>query len=142
MGFGENTDLQLNEQKAIIIIVMAAFAVGGECFSRAKIKGASQICSRSPIFLANSSEETNAYIKFALNILSNLGERAIEIAAEALPPKLRETAFALATEMILTEGVLDDEKSAFLLRLLKTLQISEDLAGKILLVSIIRSRGV
>ena len=142
MGFDENTDLQLNEQKAIIIIVIAAYAVGGECFSRAKMKGVSIICSRSPIFVANSSEETNAYIKFALNILSTLGERAIELAAEALPPKLRETAFALATEMILTEGFIDDDKERFLFNLLVTLQIKEDVAREILRVSVIRARGV
>ena len=54
---------------------------------------------------------------------------------------LRETAFANAVELVLTDGVFDPKEKEFLEKLKVAVEISDELAEKIIDVVIIKNRG-
>ena len=100
------------------------------------------MCARSPVFASNTKGEDDAVIDFALNVTDQLGMGAIEKAAEALKPELRETAFAFAVEMVLADGMVGQEEEAFIAKLAQLLGIHEELGRAVIQVTMIRARGV
>lgn len=129
-----------NPQKAIMTIVIAAINADGNV-SDEEINRLRSMCARSPIFAANSKEEDNAVIDFALNVNDQLGAGAIQKAAEALEPELRETAFAFATEMVLADGMVGEKEEAFISQLAGFLGIGEELGRAVIQVTMIRARS-
>jgi uncharacterized tellurite resistance protein B-like protein len=140
-GIKNSISPQFNEQKAVMTVVVAAINADGNV-SEEEVGRLRSMCARSPIFASNSRAEDDALIDFAVNISTQLGRDALTRAATSLTPKLRETAFAFAAEMILADGILGVEEEAFLGELMKTLSLSEQTAEAIVLTTLIRSRGV
>ena len=65
----------------------------------------------------------------------------MDAAKKSLPPELRETAFAMATDLVLADGDVDAKEKAFLEEFQKTLGIDDSLAVKIAEVIVIKNRG-
>ncbi|HOU21023.1 MAG: tellurite resistance TerB family protein [Kiritimatiellae bacterium] len=130
-----------NPQKAIMTVVVAAIRVDGNV-SDEEIARLRSMCARSPVFASNTKGEDDAVIDFALNVTDQLGMGAIEKAAEALKPELRETAFAFAVEMVLADGMVGQEEEAFIAKLAQLLGIHEELGRAVIQVTMIRARGV
>jgi tellurite resistance protein len=65
----------------------------------------------------------------------------INAAKDTLDKGLRETAFANAVELVLTDGVFDPKEKEFLEKLKEAVHISDELAEKIIDVVIIKNRG-
>lgn len=77
-----------------------------------------------------------------LGILKREGPEALmNRAADALPPDLKDTAFANACDLVLADGSVEDEEKAFLDNLQKKLGISGDLALTIVEVMIVKNKG-
>lgn len=134
------TQPAFNIQRAIMTIVVEAISIDGNV-SEEEMGRLRSMCARSPIFASNSTEEDDALIDFAINVLDQLGDNAIVHAAGALKAPLRETAFAFATEMVLADGMVGEKEEAFISKLAKTLAINEDLARGVIQVTLIRARA-
>ncbi|MBM3941166.1 MAG: Tellurite resistance protein TerB [SAR202 cluster bacterium] len=81
-----------------------------------------------------------------LNGVSRLVHRhgataAVEAARRALAPDLREAAYAVAADLLLANGTLQDTERRFLGDLRHALGVSAELAGKIAEVLTIKNRG-
>ena len=61
--------------------------------------------------------------------------------AKALPDELRDTAFANACDIILADGVVEDEEREYLDKVQKALEIDGDTALTIVEVMIIKNKG-
>lgn len=81
-------------------------------------------------------------IERVYSIVQRHGARPIiEAAKNALSPELRETAFAIAADIALSDGYLDESEKNYLIQLYEGLNISERLAKKIIEVILIKNRG-
>lgn len=70
-----------------------------------------------------------------------MGEDAfLEACAQAVPPRLRETAYLLAVEIVHADGDLRAEELTFLKRLRNSLQVDDAVAARILDVTRVRMR--
>lgn len=68
-------------------------------------------------------------------------EAIIKSAKNVLNLSLRETAFAIAVDIALSDGFLDEDEEVCLNKLYEGLGIQEDLASKIIEVMLIKNRG-
>jgi len=120
-------------------IAISAVAADGNV-SPQEIRRIRAMCSLSPIFADNSSEQDDQVIRFASNAVIQMGSDAIRLAVQALTPELRETAFAFACDMILADGIVGDEETNFLSSLAEDLGISDDIGNTIVQTTLIRNR--
>lgn len=145
MGFFDSLKSQVaptfDVQKAIMTVVVSAVKSDGDV-SDEEIGRIRSMCLRSPIFAANSKEEDDAVIRFADNVTKQLGFGAVERAAAALNPQLRETAFAFACDIVLADGIVGEEEDTFLSHLATTLGISNAVGELLVNATIIRNRGI
>lgn len=65
----------------------------------------------------------------------------LQAAKESLPCELREAAFAVATDLVLSDGIMTQDEQGFLNDLCRILEISQTTALKIVEVMMIKSRG-
>jgi hypothetical protein len=68
-------------------------------------------------------------------------EKLIQKASQSLPEDLRDTVFANACDLVLADGVVEDEEKEFLDNLQKILEIDGDTALTIVEVMIIKNKG-
>lgn len=65
----------------------------------------------------------------------------LNLSARCLPEHLHETAFAVATDLILSDGEVSEADEYILQKMCNYLSISQDRANKIVEVMIIKNRG-
>ncbi|BCW93132.1 MAG: hypothetical protein KatS3mg007_1026 [Thermoanaerobaculum sp.] len=140
-GFKQRAMGSLNEQQAIMTIVVAAVKAD-ESVSPEEIQRIKAMCVLSPIFASNSADQDIANIRFADTMIEQFGEEAIVRAAEALTPELRETAFAFACDMVLADGVLGPSEERFMTGLAQKLGLRDDSAQAIVYATIVRNRAL
>jgi tellurite resistance protein len=68
-------------------------------------------------------------------------EKLLAKAAAAVPPELAETVFANACNIVLADGVVEDDEKEFLNEITRKLDIAADRAKKIVKVMVIKNRG-
>jgi uncharacterized tellurite resistance protein B-like protein len=86
-------------------------------------------------------EDVDRYIERWADFLQETGSaEAVAQAAAALPPRLRETAYAVAVEIVYSDHKQKQPEHSFLQALRAQLGINGQLAGKIQAVSAIRMR--
>ncbi|MDX2232067.1 MAG: tellurite resistance TerB family protein [Leptolyngbyaceae cyanobacterium bins.349] len=74
-------------------------------------------------------------------LLKREGSSALFAAAKSsLPYELAPSAFAVATDLILADGVVTDEEQSFLNQLYEALDIPDDVAVKIVEVMMIKNQ--
>jgi tellurite resistance protein len=77
-----------------------------------------------------------------LGVLKRGGaEKLVEKCAPVVPEELAETAFAHACNIVLADGVVEDEEKEFLNTVMRHLDISKDRATKIVRVMVIKNKG-
>lgn len=87
-------------------------------------------------------EELRAAMTKAERYARQHGEEALLLAAAGgLEPRLRETAFCLAADLVLADGEIADEERAFIGRLRKALGVQETLASQVVEVLLIRNQA-
>lgn len=134
------TELQFDEQRAIMTIVIGAIMADGEAEDE-EMSRMRMMCSLSPIFARNSVAQDNAVIDFVLRALRQLDwDDLIPRAAAALSPELRETAFAFACDMLMADGVVGRAEESYLEDLARRLSIQDSTANAVVEVTVIRNR--
>ncbi|MBW4628317.1 MAG: tellurite resistance TerB family protein [Brasilonema octagenarum HA4186-MV1] len=141
--FGGESQVQeaLSQPEAIAAIALAATASDGN-LSDEQARGILSVLSGMKLFRYYSNDEINRMFEKLLNILKWEGINALfHSAKESLPYDLRETAFAIATDLVLADGVSPQEELEFLNDLSQDLGISGYIAIQIVQVMLVKNRG-
>lgn len=94
------------------------------------------------LFSSYAAEHFQELFKKVLELSSKYSPAEVFAAAKnALTPGLRETAFAIAADLVLVDGVFTAEEKEFLVELSAALEISDETGKKILEVMTIKNCG-
>lgn len=98
--------------------------------------------SRMKLYQSYSDNDMRRLFDKLLAQLQRDGVESLFASAKsALSPELRETAFAIAADLVLVDGVVTEEERSFLDDLYSTLEISEAVANQVIEVMAIKNRG-
>ncbi|MBU7586187.1 MAG: tellurite resistance TerB family protein [Nostoc sp. TH1S01] len=123
---------------AIALVAVTSDAV----LSEQQVRSISSVLSRLKLFSSYSEEIIEKLLEKNLNILRCDGFNALFNAAkESLSPELREVAFAVAADLVMTESVVTEEEKNFLNDLYQALDIPRDSAIKILQVLMVKNQS-
>ncbi|PLZ12136.1 tellurite resistance TerB family protein [Fischerella thermalis] len=141
--FGTQSQVEdaFSPAEAFAAITLAATASDGY-LSEEEARAISSTLSRMRLFRSYSND---VMIRMFDKLLAILRREGIDVlfnaAKESLPGDLREAAFAVATDLVLADGVVSQEERDFLNDLYQALGISSDIATQIVQVMLIKNRG-
>ena len=97
---------------------------------------------RMQLFQSYPDDHVSRMISKLMKIIQTQSANTLlNIAVQSLPEYLHETVFAVATDLILSDGEVSQEEEAVLSKLCNCLSISQDKVNKIIEVMIIKNRG-
>lgn len=131
----------LTAQDAFAAIALISIASDGELAPEENIAMA-QALSRMKLYEGWSKEQYAALFKRITTVLRRIGMTGLlGEAAKSITPELKETAFAVASDLTLADGAVEETERTFLKHLQETLGIAEDRAAKIIEVMVIKNKG-
>ena len=140
---GVQTQVQdtLSPAEAFAAITLSAIASDGYLADE-EISGLINSLNRMHLFKSYSGDVMRRMFDKLFGILKREGVSALFSAAKgALPYELQSSAFAVATDLVLADGVVTEQERNFLSELHHALEIPDDLAMKIVEVMMIKNRG-
>ena len=138
---GGSSDKELSKQEAFVGILLAAAAADGHIADE-EAQGLCTVTMRMKMFQNISGDKFSKILNQLIKILKREGvHKLVERCASALPRELHETAFANACDIILADGVVEDEEKALVEKLQNELDIPGDLALDIVQIMVIKNRG-
>ena len=141
LGTESQTQAALNPAEAFAVIILTATASDGY-LSIEQANSITCVLSRMKLFQSYPHEMINRLFDVILGILQGDGFNALFNAAkDSLSQDLRESAFAVAADLILAEGILAEEEKNFLNDLYQSLGVSSEIAIQIMQVILIKNRG-
>ena len=139
--FGSKTAKEFQKTDAFAGILLGASACDGHAADE-EIQALFTITGRMKMFEGFTSNKWNSMMDNLLKVLKKDGPiKLVERCANALPDELRQTAFANAADIILADGVVEEEEKEFLDHVQKMLDIDGDTALTIVEVMIIKNKG-
>lgn len=131
----------LSPAEAFASIALVAIAADGYLADQ-EGEDMSQMLSRMQLFSECRGEALNRMLDGLLERLKQDGPGQLVARAKVcLPPELRETAFAVATDLVLSDRTVTQQEQAFLDDLYRILELPEQLALQIVHVMTIKNRG-
>ncbi|MGL5944308.1 MAG: tellurite resistance TerB family protein [Waterburya sp.] len=122
-------------------IMLATIAADGYLASE-ETQNLISILFRMKLFQSYPSDHVSRMISQLMKIIQTKGtDSLLKIAVDSLPEYLHQTAFAVATDLILSDGEVSEEEEDVLYRLCNLLSISRDTVNKIIEVMIIKNKG-
>ena len=135
------TPLKLNVAEAFTAVLTTAMAADGYATDE-ELRMMRDDLSSMQLFKSLDEEARLHMLDRILKLLQSPGPEALLTAAQGvLPEELRETAFAMAADMVTSDGSLAEEEQAYLEKLQNTLQISPSLAQSLITAMTIKNRG-
>lgn len=135
------SETTLTPAEAFAAITLAAIASDGY-LSDEEVEGFMSTLNRMQLFRSYPKDVMQRMIDRLFGILQRDGVATLfHSAKSALPYELQESAFAVATDLILSDGVVTDQEKQFLNDLYVSLEIPDELATKIVEVMMIKNRG-
>jgi tellurite resistance protein len=139
--FGGSQPTKLTAQESFIGVAMTAIAADGS-ITPEEAQGVSAALFRMKMFKGMSERQMKEMFDRVIGVMKKQGAGAIiASAAETLNPEMKETAFAIAADLALADGTIEDEEKKYLEELQKALGVKDDLALKIAEVLVIKNRG-
>ncbi len=121
----------LSQAEAIAAIAVSAIASDGYLLEQ-ETERVIVLLSQMEMFKGYSEKQITNMLNRLLNTLSEKGiNNLVAIANDSLHPEYKETAFMLATDIILVDGVLSSKEQVFLTRLCQVLEVSTEKASTI-----------
>lgn len=140
-GGRRSAEVTLGPAESFAAIALIAVASDGY-MTDSEAQALSTTLGRMQMFRSYPNEVMRRMFDKLLSILQRDGLDILFNAAIAnLPHELRETAFAVATDIVLADGEVTQEEEKLLNDLYRVLEIEEDLASKIIDVMLIKNRG-
>lgn len=141
LGTESQAQTALNPAEGFAVIVLIATASDGY-LSVEQANSIISVLSRIKLFKSYPHEMMNKLFDKILEILRGDGFNTLfNIAKESLSQDLREAAFAVATDLVLAEGIVVEEEKNFLNDLYQALGVSSEIAIPIMQVILIKNRG-
>ncbi|MFQ3628974.1 MAG: tellurite resistance TerB family protein [Cyanobacteriota bacterium] len=141
--FGVQNTVQetFSPAEAYAAIALAAVASDGYLADE-ELSGLMNTLNRMQLFRSYSSDIMRRMFDKLFSILRRDGIGVLfAIAKDSLPFELKESAFAVATDLVLADGRITQEEQQFLDDLYQALGVSEAAAEKIVDVMLIKNRG-
>lgn len=138
---GQASAENLTAAESFAAVALAAVASDGY-LSEEEAQSIPFTLSRMKLFEQYSDDMMRRLFDKLLGKLQRDGVGSLFATAnESLPQDLRETAFAVAADLVLADGVVTEEERSFLDELFRALGISEEIATKVIDVMVIKNRG-
>ncbi|NJM63844.1 MAG: tellurite resistance TerB family protein [Oscillatoriales cyanobacterium RU_3_3] len=135
----DTSTIELTSSEALTAISVLAVAADGQISEEERQTLAA---NHIRLFRSYSGEQFQELFKKVLNLSRQYSPAEVFAAAKtALTPQLRTTAFAIATDLVLVDGVFTQEEKEFLIELSAALDISEEMGKKIIDVMSIKNCG-
>lgn len=97
---------------------------------------------RMKLFQSYPSDHVSRMISKLVRIIQTQSvDKLLKFSISSLPEYLHETAFAIATDIVLSDGEVSQEEEAILSKLSNSLMISQNTVNKIIEVMIIKNKG-
>ncbi|WP_319419933.1 tellurite resistance TerB family protein [Pleurocapsa sp. FMAR1] len=136
---GKTTDLSPAESFAGIML--ATIAADGY-LAREETQSLMSTLYRMKLFQSYPNDHVSRMIDKLAKIIQTRGaDTLLNVAVQCLPEYLHETVFAVATDLILSDGEVSEEEEHILQKLCGYLSISKDQINKIIEVTIIKNKG-
>lgn len=137
----QSASIGFNPAESFAAIALIAIASDGH-FSDEEIELINTSLRRMQLFKSYPGDVLRRMYDKLFGILRRDGIAVLlDTAKSSLPFELRESAFAIATDLILADGTVTPEEEAFLNDLCRVLEINQTLALKIVEVMMIKNRG-
>lgn len=138
---GGGSKKELTKAEAFAGILLAAAGADGHIADE-EVSSLCTTTQRMKLFSNIAPNKFGTMMDGLVKILKREGvEKLVERCAEALPDDLRETAFANACDIVLADGVVEDEEKELIEKLQNELDIPGDRALDIVSVMVIKNRG-
>ncbi|MGV3588564.1 MAG: TerB family tellurite resistance protein [Adhaeribacter sp.] len=127
-----------SEQEAWIAVMYGCIAVDGDV-SDAEINKLTQTVVFKTLF--NNHKIVDSY-RTAMSMHKQIGSKQlIDSSVSKVSPDNKPTLFALALELLLADGILEDKEKEIIEYLATALNLDTELAGKIIEVTLIKNKG-
>ncbi|MEH2256439.1 tellurite resistance TerB family protein [Nostoc sp.] len=141
LGTESQTQTALNPAEAFAVIILTATASDGY-LSVEQANSIISVLSRMKLFKSYPNEMMNRLFDKILGVFQGDDFNALFNAAkDSLSQDLREAAFAVATDLVLAEGIIPEEEKNFLNDLYQALGVSSEIAIQIVQVILIKNRA-
>jgi tellurite resistance protein len=139
---GNNTVKEaMTPAEAFAAITLSAIASDGY-LSEEETRGISAALSRMKMYRSYPNDVMQRMFDKLLGILRREGMNDLfDTAKDSLPYEMRESVFAVATDLILADGVVTSEEQEFLNDLYQSLSLDGEIATQIVEVMLIKNRG-
>ncbi len=138
---GLETRTKLSPQESFAGILLAAGACDGH-ISEDEFQQLIAALLRMKLFQRVNEKQFDQVMNKLMGVLKKHGpERLADGCCETLPEQLREAAFANACNIVLSDGVLEDDEKQFISDLTIKLQLDSKTAKLIAQVMVIKNKG-
>ncbi len=123
---------------AIMLVVVAADGY----LADAEASLVATVLNRMQLFRSYPNEVMARMFDKLCGVLKRQGPKAlIDAAIKSLPHELYETAFAIATDLVLSDGEVTEEEEQLLGSLCNALEIPNETVNEIIRVMVIKNKG-
>ncbi|MGB3758283.1 MAG: tellurite resistance TerB family protein [Rivularia sp. (in: cyanobacteria)] len=130
----------LSQEEAFAGIALIAVASDGN-LSQKQANDIYQVLSNLKALNSHSKDDMQSMFDELSGIIRHEGVNSLfDAAKDSLSEELREAAFAIATDLVLADGILAEEED-FLTELYQALRIRSETGQKIIEVMFIKNRG-
>jgi len=139
--FGGTSEQAFGPQEGFAGVLLGVSACDGHIADE-EVGTLVTMLSRMKMYQNVTSQRWRSMMDRLLGILKRNGPEAlIDKAVPAVPPELRETAFACACDLVLADGTVEPEEKEFINNLLNKLGIDGGRAATIVDVLIVKNKG-
>jgi len=141
LGGKASGDLVLDERAAFAAVLLVTVAADGN-ISDDESRAFGAIVNRMQLFKSQTSSEFSAMMDRLFAVIRREDPKILLMsAAKVLPAELVETAFAIAVDLVLADGSVEDQEKQLLEDLQSALGIRDDFAEKVVTVMLAKNRG-
>ena len=137
---GGSTD-KLTEAEGMAGIALAAIASDG-MITEEEAAGLGTTLSRMKLYSGMSNRDVNKVFEKLIKVARSEGvDRLIDLSSSAVGAGLKQTAFAVAADLLMADGDVPPTEKKFLEKIQHSLGVTDDVALKIVEVMAIKNRG-
>lgn len=139
-GSRMGTSTELNAAESMLGVMVATMGADGH-IAREELDGLSANVNRMNMFKTMTQGQFNDALRKVVSLLDRRGApELMQLSTPNVPQDYRATAFAIALDMVLADGVVDREEERLIDGLQAALSVPDDDAKKILEVLLLKNK--
>jgi tellurite resistance protein len=137
----KDAETKLTKEESFAAVALAAIAADG-AITEEEAQGLVVGLARMKLYSGHNTNQMGAMLNKLINIIKKQGlDAVLSMSRESLPQDLKETAFAVATDLALADGEMAAQEKDLLTKLQQGLGVPEDKAVNIIEVMLVKNRG-